>query len=222
MTAARFANSASWSGTQWNVAVERTASTVAVDRERRAEVRDDVLDPIAEASEALARRLDHRRGAIERDDPSTRQSIGQLLGDASAPAAGIEDALVAMEREAVQDGRAPAGHRIGDPVVGLARPSRATWIVRRGPSRRYGRTLGSVRRPTGLLVPQPVRRDAGADHEQPGPDEHRLVERLDRGLPGGLDLVRWWIALGGFSGGNVERTSRELPSSSGASVDRFA
>ena len=95
---------------------------LTVDRERRAEVRDDVLDPVAEAGEAPARRLDHRRRAIERDDPTTRQSIGQLLGDAARPATGVEHALVAMEREAVQHRRAPAGHGIGDPVVGLGVP----------------------------------------------------------------------------------------------------
>ncbi len=61
MTAARFRNSASWSGTQWKVAVERTASTVAVDRQGQTQVGDDVLDAIAEPGQALARGLDHRR-----------------------------------------------------------------------------------------------------------------------------------------------------------------
>ncbi len=121
---------------------------LAVDGERRAEVRDDVLDPVAEAGEAPACRLDHRRGAIQRDDPTTRQSIGQLLGDAARPATGVEYALVAPQREPVQDGRAPAGHRIGHPVVGPGVP-----VAQHGPlaAGRHAATAGlsaaSVARP---------------------------------------------------------------------------
>ena len=87
------------------------------ERQRSAEVGDDELDPVAERRQPVARGLDHRGRAIERDHPATGQSPGKQLGDPAAAAAGVEDAFVAGEREPLEDGRAPAGHRVGDPVV---------------------------------------------------------------------------------------------------------
>ena len=71
VTAARWRYSAAWSWIQWNVAVERIASTGFIDRERAPQVRLDELDPIAEPGEASAGLVEHRRGAVEGDDAAT-------------------------------------------------------------------------------------------------------------------------------------------------------
>ena len=63
-------------------------------RQRPAQVGDDVLDPVAEAGQPLARRVDHRRRAVEGHD---RAAVGthpleERLGDPAAAAARVEDA----------------------------------------------------------------------------------------------------------------------------------
>ena len=67
-TAARFRNRASWSGTQWNVAVDRMASASAPPGSRNGlpEVGDEVGDPLAEPVEPATGLLDHRGRAVER------------------------------------------------------------------------------------------------------------------------------------------------------------
>ena len=106
--------------------VERGGRQDGVDRlgqrQRLTEVGDDVLDPIAERRQPVARRLDHRRRGVERDHPPAREAFGQQLGDPSAPAARVEDPFVAVERQAIEDDPAPARLRVGDPVVGPGVP----------------------------------------------------------------------------------------------------
>ena len=97
--ACRRANSRSWSSIQWKVAVDRiasngwvTSSSTQVDGER--------LDPVAEP---LARLVDHRLAAVDRDQRAVRDAREQLLGDAAGAAARVEHALVPAEVEAVHD-----------------------------------------------------------------------------------------------------------------------
>ncbi len=138
-TAARFAKRASWSGTQWNVAVERMASTGPVERQRSTQVGNDVFDPIAERGQAVAGGVDHRRRTVERHDVATRQPGREELGDAARPAPGVEHAFVADQRQPIEDDRTPAGHRVGDPVVGHGIP-----VARHG--RPLSRWIGVGRR----------------------------------------------------------------------------
>ncbi len=89
-----------------------------------------------------------RAMAIIDGDPSSaitrpsRQPLQQVLGDPTRPAAGVEHRLVAAQRQPVKDVGTPAGHRIGDPVVGGAVPVPR----RRRSSAKRGR-LGNGRRP---------------------------------------------------------------------------
>src|SRR6185436_3015885 len=92
------------------------------DRQWPAQIGDDVLDPLPEWREPGTRCIDHRRRPVECDDATAGQAGGEQLSDTAAPAAGIEDALVAVEREAVQHDLAPARLRVGDAVVGPGVP----------------------------------------------------------------------------------------------------
>ena len=98
-------------------------------RQRRHQVRHHELDLCRVARQALAGGLDHRGRAVERDDPARGEPLDQALGDPARPAAGVEDRLVAPQRQPGQDVRAPAGHRVGDAIVGDGVP------VARGSSR---------------------------------------------------------------------------------------
>jgi hypothetical protein len=92
------------------------------DRERRAEVRLDELDPVSEPGEPAPGLVEHGRGAVQGDDATTRQPIREELRDAAAAAAGVEDTLVALELQPLEHRRTPARLRRGDRVVGLAVP----------------------------------------------------------------------------------------------------
>ena len=187
-----------------------------VDRQRAAEVGDDVLDPVAERREPVARGLDHRRRPVERDDATARQALGEQLGHPAAAAAGIEDALVAVERQAVEDDRAPARHRVGDPVVGpgvpvaghgavrpwlcgsvdgvLSAVVAVAWAVVGASALAAAGRLGRRRRVRrcgrAARSRSPYHDTAAPIDEQAGTHEHRQVEGLDRGLVRGDDLLR--------------------------------
>ena len=98
-TAARWRKSASWSRTQWNVEVETIASTgCAASGKRLAEV--GVHERHARvAGEALARRFQHPRRAVERDHAPMRQPLQQRRGHLAGAAAGVEHGLVAAQRQ---------------------------------------------------------------------------------------------------------------------------
>ena len=142
-TAARFAKSASWSGTQWNVAVERMASTGSSIGSGCSEVRVDVAHSVALRGEPLARLLEHRRRGIERDDLAAWDAREQQLGHPSRSAPGIEHALVASQRQPHQDLGAPACLRVGDAVVGDGVPVGGRH--RNVEHRRRGRAEGPAR-----------------------------------------------------------------------------
>ena len=55
-----------------------------------------------------ARRHQHVPRAIDRDQPPARQPLHQLAGQPAAAAAGVDGALVAVHRQAVQDLLSPA------------------------------------------------------------------------------------------------------------------
>ena len=186
-----------------------------VDRQRRAEVGDDVLDPVAEAGEPLARGLDHRRRPVERDDPAARQALGEQLGDAAAAAAGVEDPLVAVERQAIEHDRRPSassgrrrGRRSGRPSRGHRRSA--------GRRRRLGRAGGlggrrAAEAPGAARAARP--RHERADDEQ---------ARRTRASPGGTRRSRpgsrptTWAAVapapGGLSGWNARRMAGSVVS----------
>ena len=124
MTAARLRKSASWSGTQWNVAVERIASTGAAgQRERPAEVGHDVLDPVAEPREAAR---GPRRPSTASASRATTRPRGRRSARSSVtrplPQPASRTRLVAAQLEPLEDGRAPARLGLGDAVVGPAVP----------------------------------------------------------------------------------------------------
>ena len=125
--ACRRANSRSWSAIQWNVAVERTASTGSLQLELE-QVGDAHVDV---GAEPLAGGGDHRGRLVDRDHPPARQPLDQRLGDAARPAAGVEHALVAVELQPVEHGEPERLHRAGDAVVAASVPF-AYWhtIVR--------------------------------------------------------------------------------------------
>ena len=171
------------------------------------EVRDDVLDPVAERRQPLARGIDHRRRAVERDDAPARQAIGEQLGDA-ARCRSRRRAPVRRRRAAADRGRpcpsASSGRR---PGRRSGRPSRAVIASSsRGRCRR-----GSAARPA-AGAPAPSRRpyhDTSApDREQPGARQHRQVEGVDRRL---VRRRRPAPAVapagGGLSGWNAVRTA---------------
>jgi hypothetical protein len=93
-----------------------------LDRERIAEVGDEVRDAIAEVPQPSAARLDHRRRGIQCDDRPVREPVGECLRDAPAAAAGVEDALRAPEGKPLEDGTTPPLLRRGDGVVGGSVP----------------------------------------------------------------------------------------------------
>ena len=208
VTAARLRNSASWSGTQWNVAVERTAST-------RPSIGSGTPRSATTYSIRSPKRASRSRAASTIDgEPSSAmtrpvgQALGELLGDAAAAAAGIEDALVAPERQAIEDRRAPARHRVGDAVV---RPRVPVARHRRSPQAGCGRCLGGLDRPSGRSSRSPNHETAAPIANEAGRDDHRLVERLDRCAaarrrPGPASPC----PCGGLSGGNARAHLRRV------------
>ena len=124
-------------------------------------------------------RLDHRRRPVERDHRAVGQALGQHLGHAAAAAAGVEDAFVAVERQALQDGRAPVRHRRGDPVVGPGVPVARHRVGQAAPDG------GSVAPAAGTdAVAADARPGSRSPYhdtnaptdEQPGADPHRQLE----------------------------------------------
>ena len=174
-TAARFANNASWSGTQWKVAVDRIASTGALERQRPPEVRDDVLDPVAERRQPLAGGRRSSPASRRARRPCRAEARRQELGDPTGPAAGVEDAFVAGQRQAVEDGRAPARLRLGDPVVGRGVPvaghrssPSSARRRRRGAQAAAGVRAGRRRHGRAGTLAQPEPRHQRPDDEQSG------------------------------------------------------
>jgi hypothetical protein len=119
--------------------VDRTASTVRTgprfgQRERVHQVGDHERDPVTEGFEPPPRLIDHRRRAVERDDPAAGEPSREQLGDPSRTAPGVHDGLVARELEPVYDAGAPSDLRVGDPVVGLGVPVARHGLGRYRPS----------------------------------------------------------------------------------------
>ena len=217
MTAARFANSASWSGTQWNVAVDSDRVDRPVDRQRPAQVGDDVLDPVAEAGEPLARGLDHRRRAVERDDvpPSGSRSASSCSVTRPVPQPASRTRSSPCERQPVEDGRAPAGHRVGDAVVRPGVP-----VARQSGRRAAGRLGSPAGREPGLASP---RRRATRRTTPPPPIASRPAATNIAWWKASIDAAAAaaiWSGVapagGGLSGGNCWRTARIVVSSPGA------
>ncbi len=74
-------------------------------RAPRPRARAGRIDPqVRLGPQALAGRLDHRRGVVDPDHPPSRQALDERLGDPPGPAAGVEDGLLARSAGA---GRAP-------------------------------------------------------------------------------------------------------------------
>ena len=169
------------------------------DRERLAEIGDDVRDPVAEASEALARCLDHRRRSVEGDHPAARQATCEQLRHAAAAAAGVEHPFVAGQREAIEDRLAPARHRVGDAVV------RAGIPVARHPDQLPSPAAFEPRSPKYDTAP---------------PTPSRAAETSMAWWNASTDAWRTAAscasvasARGGLSGGNAWRMSEEFVSS---------
>ena len=117
-TPARPSKSRSWSRTQWNVAVDRTASTwPSTGSGGAARSACTYADPVTEASQPPRGLGEHRRRSVERDDPAARQALEELLGQAARAAAGVEDALVAMQLQPIEGRCAHGRVRRRDPVV---------------------------------------------------------------------------------------------------------
>ena len=135
---------ASWSRIQWKTALEKTTSTGSLELEL-----GQVGDQVARrrSPSALARLLDHRGGAVDGDHAALGQALDQHRGDPAAAAAGVEHA---SRRRAARAGRGPRSRPlllgIGDPVVGLRRPSRGPASIAAHPQRRRHRAAVGRRR----------------------------------------------------------------------------
>ena len=223
-TAARFANSASWSRTQWKVAVDRIASTLALDRERtgRGRRRRSSIRSPNRASRS-------RAAAIIAGEPSRAMTRprGRRAASSSVtrplPQPASRTRLVAGQRQAVEDGAAPA--RLGPATRSYVAASQSRVTdTSGGPGsgdprvsrcrRRLGRGRRTRRGRAGPLA-QPEPRHQRADHEQPRAHQHRQVERVDRGLVRGGHLGRRRAGPGGLSGWKVRRTAGSDVSSAG-------
>lgn len=85
-----------------------------VDTDRLEEVADEERDAVPEAAESLARPVDHRGRAVERDDVSVGETLDERLRYPSRAAAGVRDGLVTAQVEAVEHRESPPELRIGD------------------------------------------------------------------------------------------------------------
>ena len=110
----RCSNRRSWSAIQWNVAVERIASTGGGELEL-GEVGDA---HVGARAEPLARLGDHRRRAVDRDDLAAREPLEQRRRHAPGAAAGVEHALVPAQLEPVEHLAAHRLQRRRDTLVG--------------------------------------------------------------------------------------------------------
>ena len=192
-TPARFANSASWSGIQWNVAVERMASTGPIGS-GCAEVGHDVLHATAGRRQPAPRLGDHLRRPVERHHRATAaggSSSRSVTRPEPQPASSTRSSPRSVEP--VEDGLAPARHRVGDAVVGPGvpvacrhGPSIAEAVDRSARQAPAAAPARAPRRPCRLLVADPDGVHRRADEQQPRRDEHREVERVGRRERGGL------------------------------------
>ena len=107
MTAARLRNSASWSGTQWKVAVDRIASTapsIGSGRPRSATTYSTRSPNRARRSRVASTIAAEPSSATTR---AARQPLGQHFRHPTAAAARVEHAFVTGERQPFQHGRPP-------------------------------------------------------------------------------------------------------------------
>ena len=143
----RRSKSRSWSAIQWNVAVERIASTGALELEL-GEVGDA---HVGARPEPLARLGDHRRRAVDGDHLAARQALEQRRRHAPGAAAGVEHALVAAQLEPVEHLAAHRLQRRRDALVGGGVPVARRHQPRDEPLGLVGRALDElaylVRRP---------------------------------------------------------------------------
>ena len=192
-TVARFANSASWSDTQWKVAVDRTASTEAGSRGSgcpRSATTNETRSPNGASRPRATSTIDG-----EASSATTRprgSALEELLRDPPGAASGIEHGLVAGQRQAVEDVGAPARHRVGDAVVGRAVPVAGSAGVggRRHPQPIPAASAGPGafaavtspspgfgRSPIPFAAAPPRRRSAAHDRREPQRIDRRLLGR---------------------------------------------
>ena len=143
-TSSSRANSRSWSAIQWKVAVERIASTGrSSSSSSRSATRSSTR-----VAEPLARRLDHRRRAVDGHHLAARQPLDQRRGHPAGAAAGVEHPLVAAQVEPVEHLPPHRLQRRRHPLVGRRVPvaRRHTTVRYRG--QRAGGSVSVASRPS--------------------------------------------------------------------------
>jgi 3-isopropylmalate/(R)-2-methylmalate dehydratase large subunit len=100
------------------------------------------LDP-RPVAQALAGLRDHGLVGVDADDLDP--ALEQELGDATAPAAGVEHAHPRLEAGPLEDLARPGLLRVGDPIVGLGVPARHDSAVVTGPERSRSRSNAAIR-----------------------------------------------------------------------------
>ncbi len=124
-TEARLRNSDRWSVIQWNVAVDKIASTASVDGERLGQVGHDEFNP-GLVREPDARLRDHRARPVQGDHPSAGQPLQEDRRDTARPAAGVEHALAAHRAPGDRRPRGPSGSAARRDVRRPWHPTRAS------------------------------------------------------------------------------------------------
>ncbi len=120
-------------GIQWKTAFENAASTGSSSSSSARSAWNTV---VRSGIERLARVLDHRLGRVHRHDVAARQPVEQKLRDVARAAAGVEDGLVAAQRQALEHALRPLELRRGDAVVRRRVPrTRHASAVVTGPER---------------------------------------------------------------------------------------
>jgi hypothetical protein len=84
----------------------------------RLEIALEEADAIAEAGcEVFPGFVQHVLGAVEGDDPAEGETLQDLGGKTTGPAAGVENGLVAVKMEPGEDASAPPNVRLRDAVI---------------------------------------------------------------------------------------------------------
>ncbi len=217
-TAARFANSASWSGTQWNVAVDRIASTVPSIGSGcpRSATTYSIRSPNGASRSRAASIIDGEPSSATTRPRGRRFASSSVTRPLPQPASRTRSSPSSGSRS--RTARPPAGLRVGDPVVGPGVPvARHRSLVVRRPVRR-------ARRTTSAGAPAPSRR--------PYHDTNAPIASS----PAQTSIARWkasidaWFeaaicaavapAAGGLSGWNAARTAGSPVSRPGGRAER--
>ena len=171
--ACRRANSRSWSAIQWNVAVERIASTRLVELEV-----EQVEHAHVDAVGAGRRARSLAASTIEADASTAitlpaRQALDQRLGDPPRAAARVEHDLVARQLQAREHLAAQRLHRPRDAVVARAVPCRVPLAYERTLSRTVQPMRHRARRSAGY----PARATSSASSFESCPPCQAIGER---------------------------------------------